>query len=192
MGCGVVLRPSFSRSSRKCRVRSTCVRRVIFSNSHWCSKMSESPLGLHPCRFSSPRTYVDDVSRTLLCRRCRPGGKTHPQSAPPQPQKGLGLSEVRGYLGFVWTWQLSAQQVTYEESWSWAQRMEYVTTLKETDAGQETNLGVKETCPFIAAPKNKFSKSSTNSLICLVSEIILKCGYLSCPSCLGSPLRVLA
>lgn len=34
--------------------------------------MSESPRGLQPCRFSSPRTYVELVSNTRRCRRCTP------------------------------------------------------------------------------------------------------------------------
>lgn len=149
MGCGVEPRPSFSRSRRKCRVRSTCVRRVIFSNSHWCSKMRESPLGLQPWRFSSPRTYVDDVSRTLLCRRCKPAEKTHPLSAPPQPAKRHGA--VR-YMQITWicvdiAWQLSTQQVTYEESWSWAKliniNLRSLLPQKETDSGQKTKLGGK-------------------------------------------------
>ena len=45
---------------------------VSFSSSHWWSTMRESPRGLQPFRFSSPRTYVDDVSSTLRCRLCTP------------------------------------------------------------------------------------------------------------------------
>ena len=80
-------------SSRKCRVFSVSVSLVSFSSSHcecsddivrshgedltetvilrnptWWSKIRESPRGLHPTRFSSPRTYVDDVSSTLFKR----------------------------------------------------------------------------------------------------------------------------
>lgn len=44
----------------------TCCNLINFSNSAWCSNMSESPLGLHPPRFSSPLTYEDEVSTTFL------------------------------------------------------------------------------------------------------------------------------
>ena len=72
-------------SSRKCRVFSVSVNLVSFSSSHlsfsfktyedkkkrvfemitWWSKMRESPRGRQPTRFSSPRTYVEEVSSTL-------------------------------------------------------------------------------------------------------------------------------
>ena len=45
---------------------------VSFSSSHWWSRMRESPRGRQPCRFSSPRTYVDDVSRTRRWRLWTP------------------------------------------------------------------------------------------------------------------------
>lgn len=38
----------------------------------WWSNIRESPRGRHPCRFSSPRTYVELVSNTRRCLRWTP------------------------------------------------------------------------------------------------------------------------
>jgi hypothetical protein len=43
-----------------------------FSSSHWCSRMRLSPRGRQPARFSSPRTYATEVSKTFLLRLCMP------------------------------------------------------------------------------------------------------------------------
>jgi hypothetical protein len=70
--CVVLLIPNRSRRSNMWRTRSTSSSLVSFSSSHWWSKMRLSPRGLHPCRFSSPRTYVELVSRTRRWRRWTP------------------------------------------------------------------------------------------------------------------------
>lgn len=65
-------KPSRSRSNKVCRTRSTSSSLVNFSSSHWWSNMRLSPRGRQPCKFSSPRTYVELVSSTLRCRLCTP------------------------------------------------------------------------------------------------------------------------
>ena len=81
---------TFSRTCNKCRARSVCNNTtiILINNSHihmclyyhtssirfnlflnsWLSIMRDSPLGLHPRKFSSPLTYVDVVSMTGRCR----------------------------------------------------------------------------------------------------------------------------
>lgn len=52
--------------------RLTSCSKLSFSSSHWWSRMRLSLRGLHPARFSSPRTYATEVSSTRLRRRCMP------------------------------------------------------------------------------------------------------------------------
>lgn len=50
----------------------TSCRSSSFSSSHWCSRMRLSPRGRQPAKFSSPRTYATDVSKTFLLLLCMP------------------------------------------------------------------------------------------------------------------------